>query len=626
MTEHADQHQSEEPGPTMLEVAQAYRERGRPVFPVCSPAMGRHRHGGRGSPDCDKAGKRPLVAWEPFQTRLPTDVEVLSWWTRWPNANIGMATGALSGVIVLDCDSGEAKKLAMERGGLDQAPALFTGKPGGVHFHLAHPGATVHNFARRLPGVDLRADGGYAILPPSRHQSGAVYRWVGDSEHLPPVAVPAWLLDLLSGAGEGEAAGDPLNLDELLFGVPEGRRDDAMWRLACKLRADGLQRRYAELLVSFAALNCRPPFDVTIAVEKVWRAYHQYEPDPTFTVGDSATGPEEEPASADATAYVMQQIVQVCDMDDDAASPHLIDGILWANRATWVFSDPNTGKTLFLLALLLHVAAGRPFCGRAVKQGPVVLIEEDSPLSVLAEYVELLAGIYEFDLPSLPFWVNKLQGLRLTDLAGVQTAIDAIRSCPQQPILVLFDACERLVPSDRFTTKELDPLTRLFSWMVSESITPVMIDHTVKDRPRKGETPITPMDKLYGARAKSAISDVMLYFDGALKGTGVTVSFTKFRGEAPPAFTLRFNAVDGFELRSERISPRSAAEQDVMRFFTTAPREPYPIGRIEEVTAVSRRTLKRTLQVLVKRGWLIAHGGLFDRVYALNPAAPGLFE
>jgi hypothetical protein len=604
---------------SMLERALEHLHLGRSIFPVCSPAMGRHSHGGG---DCKNTGKRPMVKWEAFQTRLPTIEEVRTWWGRWPNANIGMATGALSGVVVLDADSGDAKRLAMEQGGVDRTPAVFTGKPGGIHFWMAHPGEEVSNFARKRPGLDFRGDGGYVLVPPSLHASGARYRWVDGTSERTPAVIPPWLLDLLHGSSAETETSDhtALDLNAIVAGIPEGGRDDAMWNLACKLRGDGVQRQYADLIVRQAARACDPAFDEADALEKVARAYATYPVDETFKVT-----PPDPPAHAPAGGeYRLQQIAALLEMQSED-EPCLVNGILWMNRTTWIFSDPNSGKTLFLLALLLHIAAGKPFCGLAVKQAPVLVIEEDSPLSVAAEYIEMLADIYEFDLLNLPFWINKTQGLRILDQAGVQLVVDTINTCHQRPAIVLFDACERLVPSDRFTTKELDPLTRLFQWCISEQITPVMIDHTNKDRPKKGEKPVTPMDKLYGARAKSAISDVMMHVSGSLKGGGAGVEFVKFRGELPPSFTLSFDAIEGFSVKVEKIMARSSAEQVVMAFFNNRTTQRYSVVEVERETGLKRRTAQRVLSVLLKRGWLIAEGEGFDRRYRANPSTGGVF-
>lgn len=606
---------------SMLQHALEYLQLGYPVFPVCSPAMGQHRHG---NSTCNNVGKRPLVTWEPFQSRLPTINEVRDWWTRWPAANIGMPTGKLAGIVVLDADSGDAKKLAMDQGGVDRTPAVFTGKPGGIHFWLAHPGDEVSNFARKRPGLDFRGDGGYVLVPPSRHVSGASYRWVEGTAGLSPAPVPPWLLDLLRGGEtrDDRPTGEALDLDTIVLGVPEGRRDDAMWRLACKLRNDGLERRYADLIVRQAASACSPPFDVDTALEKVERAYRVYQPEPTFSVG-GAVGmpPENVPAGG---SYPIQHVTGLLELRTED-EPCLVKGILWANRVTWAFSDPNTGKTLFLVALLMHVAAGRPFCDYPVQQGPVLVLEEDSPLSVLAEYVEMLADIYEFDLATLPFYVNQIQGLRIMDAAGIQTAMDAINACDQRPVAVLLDACERLVPSDRFNTKELDPLTRFLQWCISEKITPAVIDHTNRDRPKKGEKPRIPMETLFGARAKSAISDVMIHFAGSIKQDGMQATFAKFRGELPPGFGVTFDPIEGFKVRLERMMARSPNEQEVMRFFNNSQHRKYTVAEVEKETGLKRRTIQRVLNVLTKRGWLVAHGEQFGREYELNTSTAGVF-
>src|ERR1043165_6840945 len=104
-----------------LQHALDYLSMGYPVFPVCSPLMGEHEHWSRQKQRMelcprDKWGKTPLTSWKQYQTQRPTASDVRGWWGRWPLANIGMATGALSGVIVLDCDSGEARQLALARG------------------------------------------------------------------------------------------------------------------------------------------------------------------------------------------------------------------------------------------------------------------------------------------------------------------------------------------------------------------------------------------------------------------------------------------------------------------------------------------------------------------------------
>ena len=57
----------------------------------------------------EPGGKRPLVAWSKFQQRRPSASELRYWWRRWPDAGLGLVTGAVSGLVVVDCDSPEAR-------------------------------------------------------------------------------------------------------------------------------------------------------------------------------------------------------------------------------------------------------------------------------------------------------------------------------------------------------------------------------------------------------------------------------------------------------------------------------------------------------------------------------------
>lgn len=125
--------------------------------------------------------KRPLIAWEPFQHRLPRAEEVQQWWRLWPNAGVGIVTGAISNLVVLDVDveHGGDKALAeLERrnGPLPPTVEAITGS-GGRHLYFSYPGRPMSSRVGWAPGIDLRADGGLVVAPPSIHPSGRRYEW-----------------------------------------------------------------------------------------------------------------------------------------------------------------------------------------------------------------------------------------------------------------------------------------------------------------------------------------------------------------------------------------------------------------------------------------------------------------
>lgn len=186
---------------TTAQAGPAYASAGLPVFPVAG-IVSRHCSCPRATA-CDHPAKHPLVAGG-LRSATTDLAQVTAWWRRWPWANIGLATGSVSGLVVLDVDprSGGAASLDdLRQRGLD-VPATIkqhTGG-GGAHLFYAHPGIPVPNSAGHLPGagdtpgLDLRGDGGYVLVAPSRHISGRRYRWENSSGDVAgPAVLPGWL-------------------------------------------------------------------------------------------------------------------------------------------------------------------------------------------------------------------------------------------------------------------------------------------------------------------------------------------------------------------------------------------------------------------------------------------------
>ena len=126
---------------------------------------------------------------------------IVAWWYRWPFANVGLRTGRVGrvGLLVLDVDGavGEQSCKALQRahGPLPATRWVRTGG-GGWHAIFGHPDDHIGNSAGKLgPGLDVRADGGFVVAPPSLHASGEHYRWHNPGQ--PIGQCPGWLVDLL---------------------------------------------------------------------------------------------------------------------------------------------------------------------------------------------------------------------------------------------------------------------------------------------------------------------------------------------------------------------------------------------------------------------------------------------
>jgi putative DNA primase/helicase len=155
-----------------------------PIFPVWNPM----ENGGCACPkglDCSSPAKHPIGFLVPHGLRdATTDPDqIRDWWDQYPEANIGMPTGAWSGAVVLDVDpenGGLESFLALVRrhGVLPWTRVLHTG--GRLHYYFEHPGIHTRGSAGKMgPGLDLYGDGYFVLLPPSVHAKNRTYSWQG---------------------------------------------------------------------------------------------------------------------------------------------------------------------------------------------------------------------------------------------------------------------------------------------------------------------------------------------------------------------------------------------------------------------------------------------------------------
>jgi hypothetical protein len=162
----------------MIESALEYAENGWRVFPV------------------EPNGKRPLI--KDWPNAATTDNEQLkTWWGKWPTANIGLACGSGSGVFVVDVDVSDGKQGAESWatiGAFTETLESHTGS-GGAHLFFLYPkGKEIKNKQNAMPGIDVRGEGGFVVLPPSVHANGQEYQWENETE---PIECPESIFNTL---------------------------------------------------------------------------------------------------------------------------------------------------------------------------------------------------------------------------------------------------------------------------------------------------------------------------------------------------------------------------------------------------------------------------------------------
>lgn len=163
----------------MLIHAQRYAADGWRVFPV------------------EQKGKKPLI--KDWPNAASTDnQQIRVWWAKWPQANIGLACGPGSGVFVVDIDVSGEKQGAASRakfnGTMPDTLESRTGS-GGAHLFFEYPkDREIKNKQNAMPGIDVRGEGGYVVLPPSVHPCGTEYQW---TREIRPAKCPDTILALL---------------------------------------------------------------------------------------------------------------------------------------------------------------------------------------------------------------------------------------------------------------------------------------------------------------------------------------------------------------------------------------------------------------------------------------------
>ncbi len=177
--------------------------------------------------------KRPAIdSWKEFQERRPSEEEIVQWFGNGTSNNIGIVTGKISGITVIDFDSPEAIQFAKDHR-FPETPMVKTGK--GYHGYFGYKEG-VRNFQKRddLPGIDLRAEGGYVVAPPSIHPDGHAYSWIPGHglDDVPLAPLPEIILT------KNQKEKTPLR--DAYKGVERGSRNDTLARLCGSWVSDGL--------------------------------------------------------------------------------------------------------------------------------------------------------------------------------------------------------------------------------------------------------------------------------------------------------------------------------------------------------------------------------------------------
>lgn len=441
------------PEPETLRLARQYSARGWSVVPV-SPR-----------------GKIPAVTWAPYQSRLADEGELSAWFST-GGYGIGLVQGAVANTIVLDFDGelGHETRAALERehGPLPHTVEALT-PGGGCHVFLQHPGRPVPTRKGVRPGMDVRGDGGFVVASPSVHANSRRYEW--DCDHHPEevdvAPCPDWLVAIIcdgagavnGGGGHGADAAvvhqlraGPLGLPQAV--VADGRetymRDTVLAVLAEQCRLLGRVPTEEEL---FAAVW--PQYSARVDFTRPGRGPDEARAKCRYTLGRLAKGalpgvamPAGDTAGDTASGPGKPGRPEILHLEEVEQLPppvFLIEGLLPAGGLSVIYGPPKSGKTFLALAQALHIASGRPWAGRAVRQGGVVYIAGEG-LGGLGARTKAARAHSGIPL-NIPFWVIR-HAIDFTKPDAAERLVKIIREAVgDEPIsLVVIDTLARAMP------------------------------------------------------------------------------------------------------------------------------------------------------------------------------------
>lgn len=314
--------------------------------------------------------KTPLVKWADVAT---TEENMLvGWWDTMPAANIAIACGKRSGIVVLDVDAGHGgyeslSDLFEKYGALPTTPVSKTGS-GGEHIFFKHPGIEIRNSAGKLgKGLDIRGDGGYVVAPPSVHPNGNVYEWEVRPSETPLADMPQWMIDLLRE--KNPQPQEPKEESEIIV---TGERNNYLTQIAGSMRRKGLGE---DAIFAALQIHNREKCSPALADGEVWqiaRSVSRYEP-------------QDEPiveSVVPMSAYVMDEL------EADIIARQNDPRDVWGIHYAWDYlslitggkqpgeliiggGEPGVGKSWFFHQDALFTAIGDP--SKKIPETPVLI-------------------------------------------------------------------------------------------------------------------------------------------------------------------------------------------------------------------------------------------------------------
>ena len=591
------------------DAALALVARGLQVFPLHSPQGDACDCNKR---DCASPAKHPRTMHGLLDATDNADT-ISRWWTTWPHANVGVATGQASGIVVIDVDpihGGDEQIMALvaEHGTLPYGPAVKTGS-GGQHYWFKHPGTPVPSRNGQIaPGVDVKGDGGYVVAPPSVHATGVSYEWYADLEDAELPAMPDWLYERAIARqeqGETGAAHLPEN-------IAEGQRNSTLTSWAGVLRARGAsQGEMFAFLLELNAQRCNPPLDRS-EVAQIAASIARKEPTQAIPMLTQSA-----PAKTGRSSCAVPRTLTLREIQSKVYDPPkwAVPGLMPVGL-TLLAGRSKMGKSWMMMGIAIAIAEG----GLAFGSTPV----EDGDVLYLAyeDYEARWQGRGKTLLGEVQLWPDRLHVAPTgcwpqRDDGGLE-AIDAWLGQHPRARLVVMDTLQRFRGAD---ATEGDKNAYAADYKVSGDLQELALKHEVAFAAvhhfRKSLSEVDWVDQISGTNGIGAAADVIWGFVRERGDNKAAILKTTGRDVMEEELALSWDTTKyGWYVSgtAEELRGTQEAQEFSEAVWELGHGEPVHYKRIAEVIGKKQNTVYQMGRRLTQRGDVIAVGGGFYKV------------
>lgn len=433
--------------------------------------------------------KRPYMTnWLQYTKTRASREMAENWFNTLTGAGVGAVTGKISNIIVLDVENYCPTPIEEI---LKKYPTQLISRTGsgGYHLFYQYPQnvTKVANRVRIFEGADLRADGGFIVLPPTRHPSGGKYEWV---QRGTPMAFPLALLDLESKPtvqNEGW-------ITEALRGVSEGGRNDTCARLAGYFFKKGMNYDIVEALILDWNERNDPPLpthEIRTTIKSIERSHAQIGTQFTQVEFENDSTPQEQKEN---TFDVMKMSDYVKGYGGEGVS-WLVEDWLPDKSITFLVSPPESYKTWILLDLAVSVATGTPFLGNynVSETGPTLIIQQEDSHTGLTDRLALIVeqklgldtkldgDVWQVPtMPDIPIYIHPSRMLRFDNKKVIEEMERQIEEL--KPKVILIDPLYSTTSStDNYMSDLANRMMILKSWRDKYGCSFVIAHHSKKN-------------------------------------------------------------------------------------------------------------------------------------------------